>query len=640
MQKATQSLGGAGIVLNRIRARSPRKSREGTLFLLLVVAVLLLGWTMFIVHLAYESMWTDEWFSWMYSIMGPIKLVTATANDVHPPFYYQTLWAWDTFIGSQNLFIMRLTAAIPSLLTVAVVYRLGYEWFHSRWAGIGAATFLATSGFFIYYARELRMYALMVLLAALSWWLLTHFLRGRKRSLWGYAACVALMAYTYYFSAFVLFGQVIIVAWFYRNKLLDLFKAYVVALIAFAPWIPALLSQMFYARARTGDPNAPPIGKFAATSPTNLTTLSQFVGHYTADQPAFVLLIVLALGLGWSATRQNRRWLIAALLWLFLTTLLMFGLNFEFPIYNPRYLLTIMPGLALLVGVAIHSLTQRRVAAALIGVVAVSGVMSNAAAFLPPKTPHQDMLRLISAEFRPGDRIWYNFSYGGLGSSIKEEVAYHLKFDAPNITSNDFVWDAPKDYADVTKVPRVWDVRPYWIPIPDQAKASLIDDRTLAEDYTFGAYTVRLYEAPPANVAAVTVGNLFNLLPGETEKTHYHPGDQVIVKTWWKTTSLPLLDYSYVLYLEPKGDGQEIEHNDAGLLAGTIPTSQWLPNQPYRLSKQAIWLPDKLAPGTYELWLGVYFWQTEQLLPVHTSGATPIGANSKTVLVGKITVVP
>ena len=121
----------------------------------------------------------------------------------------------------------------------------------------------------------------------------------------------------------------------------------------------------------------------------------------------------------------------------------------------------------------------------------------HANAFLEPKTPHKDMLQTIAAEYRPGDRIWYNFSYGGLGSSITQEVGYHLKFDAPTLNSDEFIWDAPNDYADVEAVPRVWDVRPYWIPIPNKALAPLTSDRVQSEEYDFGAYAVRLYEAPP-----------------------------------------------------------------------------------------------------------------------------------------------
>ena len=566
---------------------------------------------MFVVHLGYESMWSDEWFSWMYAVEGPLALVRDTANDVHPPFYYLLLSGWVALTGSESLFVMRLTAAFPALLTVALSYRLALAWFKSRWAGVAAAVFLGTSGIFIYYARELRMYALTVLLVTLSWWFLTRFLQGRRQALIGYAACVGLMAYTYYFSAFALFAQLAIVLWFYRDKLWRLMRAYGLVLLAFLPWIPTLLSQMFYERARTGNPDAALIGKFGATAPTNVTNIAAFIETYTAKQPAFVLLlIVLALGLSWRATRRNwraNRWVIAAALWALLAIALMFGLNLAFPIYNPRYLLPVVPGLALLAGVAAEKLDDRRLSAGVIGLVALSGILFHTDAFLPQKTPHQDMLRTIAAEFRPGDRIWYNFSYGGLGSSLTEEVAYHLKHDAPNLTSDDFVWDAPNDYADRQAVRRVWDVRPYWIPIPDEAAAPLTEGRVLSEEHLYGAYTVRLYEAPPLAEAPVQFGDLLVMLPGGVDKSTYQPGETVTVKAWWQTLAQPPLDYSYVLLV---GDERApIVKVDDGLLAGDMPTSQWPPDQPYRLSQIRFALPDPLAPGEYPISLGVYYWE-------------------------------
>lgn len=607
-----------------------RSSQPSLLWMLGIAGVCLLAWAMFVVHLGYESMWSDEWFSWRYAVEGPLALVRDTANDVHPPAYYLLLSGWVALTGSQSLFVMRLTAAFPALLAVAVSYRLAWEWFRNRWAGLAAAAFLATCGIFVYYARELRMYALTVLLVTLSWWFLTRFLHGRRRALLGYAACIGLMAYTYYFSAFVLFAQFAIVLWFYRARFWRLLRAYVLVLIAFLPWVPTLLSQMFYERARTGNPDAALIGKFGATSPTNLTNIAKFIEAYTAKQPAFVLLlIVLALGLSWHSRRGARanRWVIAATLWLFLSIVLMFGLNLAFPIYNQRYLLPVVPGLALLAGVAAASLHDRRLTAAVIGVIALSGMIFHTDAFLPEKTPHQDMLRTIAAEFRPGDRIWYNFSYGGLGSSLNEEVAYHLKFDAPNLTSDDFVWDAPHDYEDTAKVPRVWDVRPYWIPIPDQAAGPLTTGRVLAEEYLFGAYSVRLYEAPPLNETPVLVGDLFRMLPGGVARSVYHAGETAVVEAWWQTTSLPPLDYSYVLFV---GDpAAPVVKLDGGLLAGTVPTSQWTPDQPYRLTRIQIALPGNLAPGDYPVTLGVYYWENPAPLPVGgaaaSNGLTPIG---------------
>ncbi len=66
---------------------------------------------------------------------------------------------------SDDVFVLRLSSAIPAVLAVAFCYRVGCDWFRSRWVGLTAAVFLATTGIFVYYARELRMYTLLVLLA-------------------------------------------------------------------------------------------------------------------------------------------------------------------------------------------------------------------------------------------------------------------------------------------------------------------------------------------------------------------------------------------------------------------------------------------------------------------------------------------
>ena len=98
----------------------------------MIALVLLLAWLMFVVHLDYESMSADEWVSWNSALQGPLGLVRVTADDVHPPVYYLLLWAWMTLIGNQSLLILRLTAAFPALLTVAMSYRLALDWFKNR----------------------------------------------------------------------------------------------------------------------------------------------------------------------------------------------------------------------------------------------------------------------------------------------------------------------------------------------------------------------------------------------------------------------------------------------------------------------------------------------------------------------------
>src|SRR5664279_1838045 len=111
------------------------------------------------------------------------------------------------------------------------------------------------------------------------------------------------------------------------------------------------------------------------------------------------------------------------------------------------------------------------------------------------------------------------------------------------------------------------------------------------------------------------------MLPDGVQKIQYHADDTVLAKTWWQTKTLPPLDYSYVLELtSPNGT---VFKQDAGLTANSIPTSQWQPDQPYRLSQISFTLPSDLAPGEYTVTLGVYFWQDPQPLAVKSSSDAP-----------------
>jgi hypothetical protein len=140
---------------------------------------------------------------------------------------------------------------------------------------------------------------------------------------------------------------------------------------------------------------------------------------------------------------------------------------------------------------------------------------------------------------------------------------------------------------------------------------------------------VRLYAAPPNDRTPLRVGDLFTVLPGGAQKREYRPGDTVTVETWWKTSSLPPLDYSYVLLLG--NAGEPLVKQDAGLTAEMLPTSQWTPDV-YRLSQITFTLPDEIPAGEYPMRLGVYYWQDPTLLPVVTSDspdplriAAPVG---------------
>lgn len=590
------------------------------LYLLTMTVVCLLAWAIFIHHLDFDSMWWDEHFTWRISREGMLAAVQGTANDVHPPASYLWVWAWRTWMGgSDNLFVLRLSSAITSLLGVAAVYRLGRAWLRSHWAGLGAALFLASSGVFIFYARELRMYSLVTLFAIASGLALYRLVRGQRLGVPAYAAAIALMLYTFYLSAFLVVAQFAAVLLLYRQRLPQLFQAYALAFLAYVPWLPGLLSNFAVSRAQGKTQNALIAGPLPARM-TSADAVADFWEVYSAQQTGLLLLLLaLALALGFSQKRSAdfRRGLLLAVLWFLGTISLFFGVSLVVPVFGLRFVIAILPGLALLVGAAAGLLPGRRVRLTALAVITLTGLLSHAQVFdsLTIKPPYRQLLTTVAEHFQPGDKIWYNLNTGARGSSLNLSAGYHREYDTPQLAPEYFVWNAPRDFEDVQKTPRVWDVRPYWIPMPDDIMAVLTAGRVETEAYIIRDYAVRLYEAPPADAPILRFGSWFAAKISPLQREAVRAGETLTLKTWWRVEQRPDLDYSYGLYLR-SADGRVLAQVDDGLAWDEAPTSQWQPAPDFKLVILTFPLPAELPPGTYDLLLAVYHWANPERLPV------------------------
>jgi hypothetical protein len=594
-------------------------------WLLPATGVCLLAWLLFIYNLGRESMWHDEWITWEFVQQPDIAaFFSAFPNSTtHPPLNFLWSWLWVKFTGTYELPIMRLESVIVATLAVAMACRMGVDWFGSRWAGLAAAAFLATNGMLVYYAREMRMYALVTLLALVSWWLLWRLVREdavgnsaaspfqKYRLPVFYGVSVALLLYAHYFTGFIVIVQGLVVLLLYRRHLPRVLLAAVVAFVVFLPWLPNAWQQLNASVIRSGGDAVVPGG---TTEPTSLETIQVFVARYSAGQPAFILaLIVLAFMLGLGASRLYRKHLTLVGAWLFVTIALLFTVNLITVLYNPRYLMTTLPALALVAGVAIDRL-PRPGRGGMVAVIIVVGLIDHSVAFLPPHTPHRQLLGIVASEYMPGDRIWYNLDYGALGSSLSREAEYYVEYVYPSLTPDKFIWDAPDDLADVNAVPRVWDIRSQYIPVPGEVEDVLTQGRSISEEYGFNIFKVRLYEAPPRGQRPTTFGDLFDLLVGPM-KTDYRRGDTVKLKTWWRVSEAIPLDYSMGVYLR-SADGAIITQLDVGLTRDDAPTSRWQPSTTYELFMPELLLPQDLSPGEYSIWLGIYYWEDRQLLAI------------------------
>jgi len=607
------------------------------------------AWAIFIAGIDDRGVYQDERYSWELGSRDPLGLVRETATDVHPPLYYLWLHTWMRWVGSDNLLVIRLSAAIPALLAVAMCFRLTLRLFDNLWSAAGAAVFLASSGLFINYARDLRMYALIAFLSILSWWFFFRFLDEKRRRPLGYIATVALMAYTYYYGAFVVLAQGAYLLIFHRREFGRWLRSLLWVALAFSLWIPAFINQLSVSRMQSGDPNAPLLGKFLGTEQTNIDSLVRLIHAYSAGETSWLALLLLLSVSGFFILPSIKRRKYGALvLWLFFALIVFFALNLLMPIYGLRYTLPLFPALAVLVGAGVFVLPRRWSRIALILLIGVVGVVTQKEAYQSPRAPHRDLLRTVVEQYEPGDRIWYLPPQFAAGSNLWDEAIYHLQTEFTSLSTDWFVWNAPADFSDPAVTPRVWDVRAYWMPMLDTAVEPLTSTRTLSEESVFDDYVIHLYEAPPENVEPVSFAEGFDLLLGEPT----HVDNTLAPRLWWRANHPIDRDYSYTLVLlDSAGTAQA--SMDGSLMIGGTPTpigltftvdspgqgsSAWQPDQPYQLMTPMLMLPEELPSGNYTLWLGIYYWETPtRLVPVDVGGYRFDEALSL-VFVGDITV--
>ncbi|MBX6314259.1 MAG: glycosyltransferase family 39 protein [Isosphaeraceae bacterium] len=144
-----------------------------------LAAILLVATALRFVALGHDSIWSDE--AVVLSLAhqdGPaallrhLQVVDATRAPLHPLL----LQGWIAVFGTSESAARALSAAC-GVATVALVYLLGRQTYGGT-VGLWAAWLIAISPIDVYHAREVRMYALLVLATCTCWALLFSFRRS------------------------------------------------------------------------------------------------------------------------------------------------------------------------------------------------------------------------------------------------------------------------------------------------------------------------------------------------------------------------------------------------------------------------------------------------------------------------------
>ncbi len=595
--------------------------------LLAVGAVLLFGALVRVYSLDHESLWMDEaWSLWAVSGGAVSDTLRAVAADAHPPFYFLLLDGWTALAGDSE-FAGRALSAFFGLLTVALVYRTAREMF-SPAAGVMAALVAAASGYLAYYARELRMYTLVALLATASVFFYRRWLRGgpgARRAAVGYVAATGLLVYTHYFGVFVLLAVslhflIVLRQHWRRIPAWMLLHAGVVA--AFEAWLPVTLRQF----------GARPGGLDQAT-PTSPELVHYLADVFTDAQPVlYAGLIALAL---LQRPRRDRTpvsitplsWTALLALWAVLPPALALLFNTRYPVLTVQNVIVAAPPVATLAGLGLSRLpaTPRAVFAAL---VILAGLTPTG--LLQEKSPWRAFVGEIAARYEPGDVTFLHIGGPPLWSM---PFAYYYARQLPDAAPPVNLFDLPgppsaRVFADaiddLTAGRRAWvvlthttAVTSYALPLLEQSRAPSL----IAAMGDHRAYLYQRTDAPAGFYFGDAPDDGLHLIDCELPDDVFLPGGILDVTLAWQVDRQPQANYSTGVYLLGE-DGGPVESH-LGFPGGER-TSSWQPGQTYTDPHEII-LPPDLPPGYYSVVARALNVFRDETLPVHDAAGVPLG---------------
>jgi 4-amino-4-deoxy-L-arabinose transferase-like glycosyltransferase len=376
------------------------RHRIATAAPMLMVVLLALGLRLF--RLDGQSLWYDEGVSAYMTPRSFAEIATATSVDIHPPLYYWLLSIWAVPFG-QGEIALRGFSVLAGTLMVWTTWRLG-RLIGGKAVGLAAAALLAVSPLAVQYSQEVRMYAPAGLLAAASSWaglMLVRALAGgvtdrRRIALHavGYGLLTAALLYTHYYGTLVVAAQQLyVVALLLLTRCWRIVPWWAlaggIAALLFLPWLPVALRQ-------TGDYpglGTPQPARALVLDAVNVLSLGVATTRFAfrAGLAPFLALaglgaVTLALersapdkaglpgpplrggdgvarrslaaGGGWG-TRSGHP---SALEWLYLLFWLVVPiagivvLSRSRPLYEPRFLMLVMPAWAILLGAGLVAL--------------------------------------------------------------------------------------------------------------------------------------------------------------------------------------------------------------------------------------------------------------------------------------------
>ena len=404
------------------------RGAERSLYYVLMAGIIL-GFTLRFVGLGVHSLWVDELLTLKNAHIGEPGILSWVKQNLQGPAISLMMHYW-AGLGTTEV-VLRLPFAVAGALTIPATYLLVRE-LAGRWTGLSTAFLLALSPIHIWYSQEIRGYAFVMLFSVLATYFFVEWRKeGSPRSLALYALMVfggLLCNLSMAFLALVHFLYLLLrrrrpreIAWW--------LAAMCVVLIAFSPWLQEIMARVHPERVVTGEVETSLISGSELSAMAIPYSVYVFGVGYTLgpskrdlqvereaslrrDAP-YILLGTVAAGIPLlvglvGAARSDRNLLTLVLLWLAVPALVVTVLAARnIRVFNPRYLLVALPAYVLLLGTGAARMSRTRFAVLLLPLL-IAVTLSIHNYYSDPHYAKDDFraaAQAIRADYRPGDTV-------------------------------------------------------------------------------------------------------------------------------------------------------------------------------------------------------------------------------------------
>lgn len=200
--------------------------------------------------------------------------------------------------------------------------------------------------------------------------------------------------------------------------------------------------------------------------------------------------------------------------------------------------------------------------------------------------------RMVATLVRPLGRAAYPPPEWPLGAVVRDAVAFWLPAQAEDGTA---------------VLAGAYTLR---LDLVDAAGAALPAFADLGS-LTITAPTRSFAPPAPAYPLSVTLGETATLVGYDLDATVFAPGAPLPLTLYWQSVNVTTA--SYTVFVQLIHEGRVLAQRDQLPLAGSRPTTGWLPGE-YLADSYTLTVPADAPPGTYELIVGLYVAETGERL--------------------------